>query len=64
MLSAKIVLFCFGKTLEWALQASVRPRNLTIVEYEDKFVISFLDTPNPSTAETIKNWIFEVVKNG
>ena len=55
--AAKIVLFCFGQEIPKPQALSVRPRNIAIVEYDDKFVVSFLEAPKEKANEKMIKWI-------
>ena len=54
---AKNILFCFGKELPVPEVLAVRPRSIGIAEMADAFVISFMEAPNPTANESMKNWI-------
>jgi len=58
----KIIIFCFGKELPIPEMAAVRPRSIAVVEEEDKFVLSFMDAPNPVAHEAMKEWVKGVRK--
>ena len=57
ILDVKIVIFCFGKELPIPEMAAVRPRSIAVVEESDKFVISFMDAPNPVAHEAMSEWV-------
>lgn len=57
IIGAKVVLFCFGKKLLDSRVLAVRPRGIGICETESKFVISFLEAPNPALTETMVQWV-------
>jgi hypothetical protein len=57
----KNVIFCFGKELPIPEMAAVRPRSIAIVEEEDKFVVSFMDAPNPQAHDTMTAWVKGIV---
>ncbi len=58
----KIVIFCFGKELPIPEMAAVRPRSIAVVEESDKFVISFMDAPNPVAHDAMTEWVKGVRK--
>jgi len=58
----KIIIFCFGKELPIPEMAAVRPRSIAVVEEEDKFVLSFMDAPNPVAHEAMKEWVKSIKK--
>lgn len=57
ILAAKHVLFCFGMKLPNPLAMAVRPRSIGVTEYKDKFVVSFMEAPNPKAQQWITEWI-------
>ncbi len=56
ILDAKNIICCFGKTLSKPAVLGIRPRSIGVVELEDKFVISFLEAPNPIANEAMESW--------
>jgi len=62
IIDAKIVIFCFGKKLDNPLQLAVRPRSIGIAETNEKFIISFMDAPNPMFNEVMEKWIKSLIK--
>ncbi len=59
---AKIAIFCFGKELPAAQMAALRPRSVAVVDEGDKFIISFLDAPNPQAHEAMIGWVKSIIK--
>jgi len=57
--AAKIVLFCFWQEIPKPQALAARPRNIAIVEYDDKFVVSFLEAPKEKANEKMIKWITE-----
>jgi hypothetical protein len=62
ILSAQNIVFCFGKELPNPLVLAVRPRSIGVVELTEKFVVSFMETPNPVATDTVEKWIKSLVK--
>jgi hypothetical protein len=62
ILDAKNIICCFGKQLPKPTLLAVRPRAIGVVEMADKFVVSFLDAPNPQAQEFMISWV-ESIKN-
>ena len=60
--NAQIIIFCFGKKLENSLQLAVRPRAIGVAELKEKYIISFLEAPNPAFNKIIKDWIKSLIK--
>ena len=55
--AAKNIVCCFGKNLPKAVVLAVRPRSIGVAELEDRFVISFLEAPNPDANAAMENWV-------
>ncbi|SFO98592.1 DUF6858 family protein [Hydrogenimonas thermophila] len=53
---AKNIVFCFGKELPTPEVMAVRPRSIGVTDIGDKFVIIFMEAPNPQANETMENW--------
>jgi len=62
ILDAQNVMFCFGKKIPNAQMLAVRPRSIAVVEYGDKFAISFMETPMPPMTEKMQIWVKELSK--
>lgn len=60
IISAKVILFCFGKKFLDPRVLSVRPRGIGICEMESHFVISFLEAPNPALTEIMIQWVHDL----
>lgn len=56
----QIITFCFGTKIVNPLITGVRPRSISIVEYEEYFKFVFLEAPNPQGNETIMKWILRL----
>ncbi len=54
---AKNLIFCFGKQLPKPEVVGVRPRSIGVCEYEERFVISFLEAPNQEAHATMEQWV-------
>ncbi|MGI6408140.1 MAG: DUF6858 family protein [Thiopseudomonas sp.] len=57
ILAAKHLVFCFGIKLPTPLAMAVRPRSIGVTELNDRFVVSFMEAPNPQMNETLKQWV-------
>jgi len=62
MISGKILLFCFGQNIPKPQAMAVRPRNIAIAEFNDKFVVSFLEAPVEKANTKKINWIIEHIE--
>lgn len=61
ILSAKNIICCFGKQLPNPLLMAVKPRTIGVVELADKFVVSFMDVPNPEAHATMVEWVESIL---
>ncbi len=57
IVDAKNIICCFGKKLPRPEVLSVRPRAIGVAELADKFVVSFLEAPNPDANKTMEGWV-------
>lgn len=60
ILAAKHIVFCFGIKLPSPQAMAPRPRSIGVCELEDRFVVTFMEAPNPQMNETIKSWVSEL----
>ncbi|QEA40590.1 hypothetical protein FGL86_16890 [Pistricoccus aurantiacus] len=60
--AAKHLVFCFGLKLPNPLAMAPRPRSMGVCELDDRFVIAFLEAPNPAMNETMGEWVKALVK--
>jgi len=63
MIAGKILLFCFGQSIQKPQAMAVRPRNIAIAEFEDKFVVSFLEAPVEKANTKKIDWIIEHIED-
>ena len=56
LLDAKNVIFCFGKAIPTTKILAARPRSIGICEFEDKFVIDFLEPPKEDLIKIMEDW--------
>jgi hypothetical protein len=54
--AAKNIVFCFGKEIPTPEVMAVRPRSIGVTDIGDKFIIVFMEAPNPQANETMENW--------
>jgi hypothetical protein len=62
IIDAKNVVFCFGMCLPEPSALATRPRSIGIAELQDRFVISFLETPMPLANSALEAWARGVVR--
>jgi len=61
ILDAKNIICCFGKELPNPFVMAVRPRSIGVAEMADKFVVSFMEAPNPVAQEAMVSWVKSIV---
>jgi len=61
ILDAKNIICCFGKELPNPFVMGVRPRAIGVAEMADKFVVSFMEAPNPVAQEAMVSWVKSIV---
>ncbi len=54
---AKHIVFCFGFKLPNAGVMAVRPRSIGVTEYDDRFIINFMEPPMPMATEAMESWV-------
>ncbi|MBU1667452.1 hypothetical protein KKC13_03480 [bacterium] len=57
ILNAKNIVCCFGKQLSKPNMLAIRPRSIGVAEMADKFVVSFMDAPNPQAHKAMVSWV-------
>ena len=55
--ASKHLLFCLSNAIPNALICAVRPRAVSIVETDDRFVISWLEAPVEAPNQVIAGWV-------
>jgi len=63
IVDAQNIIFCFGKNLSNPLMLGVRPRSIAVVEYEDKFIVSFMEAPMAPMSEKMEMWVKQLAKD-
>ena len=61
IIAAKNLICCFGKVLPKPEVLAVRPRSIGVAEYEEHFVISFMEAPNPEANSAMEKWVKDLV---
>lgn len=56
IIGAKNIVFCFGKEILNPTVMAIRPRSIGVAELGSKFIISFLEAPNPAANEAMETW--------
>lgn len=60
IIDAQNILFCFGTAIPNTKILAARPRSIGICEFEDKFVIDFLEVPKEELNDLIESWTKEL----
>jgi len=60
IIDARHIVFCFGIKLPNAQVMAVRPRSIGVTEFDDHFVINFLEPPMPMATEAMESWVEEL----
>ncbi len=56
LLDAQNILFCFGKTIPDTRILAARPRSIGVCEFEDKYIIEFLEAPKDDLNDIMEAW--------
>ena len=56
MTDAEIIIFCFGSAIPNSKILAVRPRSIGVCEFEDKFVLEFMEAPNDNLTDVMAKW--------
>jgi hypothetical protein len=59
---ARNIVFCFGLSIPNPEILALRPRSIGICELDDRFVISFLETPMPVANAAMEQWAHAVLR--
>ena len=55
--AAKHVMFCVANAIPNPMIGAVRPRAISVVETDDKFVISYLEAPVEQANQVMEDWV-------
>lgn len=59
---AQNLILCFGMQLPSADPVAVRPRSIGVTDMGDKFIVNFMEAPNPIANDTMEAWVKSLVK--
>lgn len=59
---AKNIIFCFGPSIPNSKVLAVRPRSIGICEFEDKFVVDFMEAPREEIHQIMQEWTKGLIK--
>lgn len=57
IIGAGHVVFCFGLKLPNARVMAVRPRSIAVTEFDDHYIVNFLEPPMPMATEAMESWV-------
>lgn len=53
---AQNIIFCFGQAIPNTKILAARPRSIGVCEFEDRFVIDFLEAPKEQLHDLMESW--------
>jgi len=56
LLDAQNIIFCFGSAIPTTKILAARPRSIGVCEFENKFIIEFIEAPKEELSEVMENW--------
>jgi len=56
LLDAQNIIFCFGPVIPNTKVLAARPRSIAVAEFEDKFIIEFLEAPKEQLHDLMESW--------
>nr|WP_197723392.1 hypothetical protein [Thiomicrorhabdus aquaedulcis] len=59
---AQNIILCFGMQLPSADPVAVRPRSIGVTDLGDRFVVNFMEAPNPIANDTMEAWVKSLIK--
>ncbi|MBF6057930.1 DUF6858 family protein [Thiomicrorhabdus heinhorstiae] len=59
---AQNIVFCFGFQIPSAAPVAVRPRSIGATDLGDRFVVNFMEAPNPVAQELMESWVEGLVR--
>ena len=62
LLDAQNIVFCFGQAIPSTKMLAVRPRSIGVCEFEDRFIIDFMEPPKEELYAVMEEWVKELLK--
>lgn len=62
LLDAQNVIFCFGQAIPNTKMLAVRPRSIGVCEFEDRFIIDFMEPPREELYAVMQEWVKGLLK--
>jgi len=59
---AQNVIFCFGSAIPDTKILAARPRSIGICEFDDKYVVEFIEAPKNELNELMESWAKSLIK--
>lgn len=59
---AQNLILCFGMQLPSADPVAVRPRSIGATDLGDRFVVNFMEAPNPIANDVMEGWVKRLLK--
>ncbi len=56
LIDAQNVVFCFGAAIPNTKMLAARPRSIGVCEFEDKFIIDFIEAPKEELHTVMESW--------
>ncbi|MBD3842873.1 MAG: hypothetical protein IE909_13515 [Campylobacterales bacterium] len=53
---AQNIIFCFGSAIPNTKILAARPRSIGVCEFEDRFVIDFIEAPKEELSQLMESW--------
>ena len=60
ILDVQNIIMCFGWEIPSADPVAVRPRSFGITEMADKYIVNFMEAPNPVAQQTMIDWVNDI----
>lgn len=57
LIDAQNIVFCFGAAIPNTKILAARPRSIGVCEFEDKFVIDFMEAPKEELHKVMESWV-------
>ncbi len=62
MIDAKNIVFCFGVAIANSKILAARPRSIGVCEYDEYFMIEFIEAPKEEMHQLMEDWAKSLVK--
>jgi hypothetical protein len=62
LIDAQNVVFCFGAAIPNTKILAARPRSIGVCEFQDKFIIDFIEAPKEELHNVMESWVKSLKK--